>query len=441
MLRGFIPAFVPSSHARQPRRPAGRHRPARVLLYYGLQGVSIPFLPLWFAERGLDSAFIGLIVATALLPKILSTPVVAHVADQTGRAHALIAAALIGSLLLYACYPLAATPAWLFAVTLLLNAVFPSVLPLLDRMAIASRRGQGNSYTLIRACGSLGFALMTVSGGYLIKTHGVNWVMWLPMLMIVACLAMLRLLPGRAARAGRRARASRPCAPCCATARCCCASPPPRWCRPATASCILFDAALDGPGPVHRADITIVGGGRGQRGAVLLRRAQVLARVGAAADPDLGRDDGDPMDRAGDHRRPHRHRRPAAAAVLHAGRQQRRHHVAHRRARAGHGQDLGDRAVRAAVGRVFMFASIQLGGALYRHYAPGGFLVMALCALGAVPLLRRARAGAGWRGLNRRGRRGQRPAVSVGRRPSSASGLSTSTHSLPVRVQWSRTRQ
>ena len=38
-----------------------------------------------------------------------------------------------------------------------------------------------------------------------------------------------------------------------------------------------------------------------------------------------------------------------------------------------------------------MFASIQLGGALYRHYAPGGFLVMALC-LGAVPLLRRARA-------------------------------------------------
>ncbi|WZB71201.1 MFS transporter [Achromobacter xylosoxidans] len=116
-------------------------------LYYGLQGVSIPFLPLWFAERGLDSAFIGLIVATALLPKILSTPVVAHVADQTGRAHALIAAALIGSLLLYACYPLAATPAWLFAVTLLLNAVFPSVLPLLDRMAIASGRGQGNSYT------------------------------------------------------------------------------------------------------------------------------------------------------------------------------------------------------------------------------------------------------------------------------------------------------
>ena len=151
----FLPSS-PSSHARQPdARQGAIALHGFYFLYYGLQGVSIPFLPLWFAERGLDSAFIGLIVATALLPKILSTPVVAHVADQTGRAHALIAAALIGSLLLYACYPLAATPAWLFAVTLLLNAVFPSVLPLLDRMAIASGRGQGNSYTLIRACGSL----------------------------------------------------------------------------------------------------------------------------------------------------------------------------------------------------------------------------------------------------------------------------------------------
>jgi len=38
-------------------------------------------------------------------------------------------------------------------------------------------------------------------------------------------------------------------------------------------------------------------------------------------------------------------------------------------------------------GGVFMFGSIQLGGALYRNYAPGGFIVMAVCALCAVPLV------------------------------------------------------
>ncbi|MDH0735184.1 MFS transporter [Achromobacter spanius] len=170
-------------------------------LYYGLQGVSIPFLPLWFASRGLDAATIGLIVATSFLPKILSTPVVAHVADQTGRAHALIASALAASLVLFICYPFMHGAGWLLGTTLLLNAVFPAVLPLMDRMAIASGRAQGNSYTIMRACGSLGFAVVTMAGGYLIKTFNADWVMWLSILLIIACLACVRLLP----RAGRPA--------------------------------------------------------------------------------------------------------------------------------------------------------------------------------------------------------------------------------------------
>ena len=137
---------------------------------------------------------------------------------------------------------------------------------------------------------------------------------------------------------------------------------------------------------------------------------KVLARVGAAADPDLGRDDGDPMDRlaiTAD---------PTAIAVLQllqcftlAGNAAIMcQHIA---ARAPATAKTSAIALYALLsGGVFMFASIQLGGALYRHYAPGGFLVMALCALGAVPLLRRAQApAAGWRGLNRRRRRRQRP--------------------------------
>ena len=84
----YAASFLPSSPPAMRGNPDARQGAIALhgfyFLYYGLQGVSIPFLPLWFAERGLDSAFIGLIVATALLPKILSTPAVAHVADQTG---------------------------------------------------------------------------------------------------------------------------------------------------------------------------------------------------------------------------------------------------------------------------------------------------------------------------------------------------------------------
>ena len=133
----------------------------------------------------------------------------AHLADQSGRAHALIASALTASLVLFICYPFAQTAGWMLAITLLLNAVFPAVLPLMDRMAIASGRKQGNAYTIMRACGSLGFAAVTVIGGYLIKTFDADWVMWLSILLIVACLACVRLLPQAARPAADDAPAER----------------------------------------------------------------------------------------------------------------------------------------------------------------------------------------------------------------------------------------
>ncbi|KAG1433200.1 hypothetical protein G6F57_022336 [Rhizopus arrhizus] len=118
----------------------------------------------------------------------------------------------------------------MLAITLLLNAVVPAVLPLMDRMAIASGRKQGNAYTIMRACGSLGFAAVTVIGGYLIKTFDADWVMWLSILLIVACLACVRLLPQAARPAADEAPVERR-----------------RWSRPATASCIPIPRCIGPP--------------------------------------------------------------------------------------------------------------------------------------------------------------------------------------------------
>jgi predicted ATPase len=53
----------------------------------------------------------------------------------------------------------------LLALTLLINALIPVTQPLLDRMAITGGPGRGQSYTVIRALGSVGFAILTVAGG------------------------------------------------------------------------------------------------------------------------------------------------------------------------------------------------------------------------------------------------------------------------------------
>jgi PPP family 3-phenylpropionic acid transporter len=361
-------------------------------LYYGLQGVSIPFLPLWFASRGLDPAVIGLIVATSFLPKILSTPVVAHVADQTGRAHALIAAALAASLALFVCYPFSSAPGWLLAITLLLNAVFPAVLPLMDRMAIASGRGQGSSYTVMRACGSLGFAVVTLAGGYLIKTFDADWVMWLSIVLIIACLACVRLLPRAARPAAGEAPAPAVRLPMLEVLRD----------RPLL-MCIAAASLVQASNGFLYSYSTLYWTASGLSTALISMRwvvgvasevlffflaPRILARTGAQwlilASAVMTAIRWAGLSATTD---------PALIAGL---------QLLQCFTLAGNNAAIMwyiTRHVPAAIktsaialyallsGGVFMFASIQLGGALYRSYAPGGFLVMSLCAIGAVPLV------------------------------------------------------
>lgn len=361
-------------------------------LYYGLQGVSIPFLPLWFASRGLDPAVIGLIVATSFLPKILSTPVVAHVADQTGRAHALIAAALAASLALFVCYPFSSAPGLLLAITLLLNAVFPAVLPLMDRMAIASGRGQGSSYTVMRACGSLGFAVVTLVGGYLIKTFDADWVMWLSIVLIIACLACVRLLPRAARPAAGEAPApavrlpmlevlrDRPLLMCIAAASLVQASNGFLY----SYSTLYWTAS--GLSTALISMLWVVG--VASEVLFFFLAPRILARTGAQwlilASAVMTAIRWAGLSATTD---------PALIAGL---------QLLQCFTLAGNNAAIMwyiTRHVPAAIktsaialyallsGGVFMFASIQLGGALYRSYAQGGFLVMSLCAIGAVPLV------------------------------------------------------
>ena len=94
---------------------------------------------------------------------ILSAPLFAHIADRTGKASTLIYVSLAATLILFVCYPFTHTFLALLTLTLLINALIPATQPLLDRMAITGGPGSGHSYTVIRALGSVGFAILTVA--------------------------------------------------------------------------------------------------------------------------------------------------------------------------------------------------------------------------------------------------------------------------------------
>ena len=165
-------------------------------LFYGFYGVTIPYLPVWLASRGLDPAFVGVVIAAAFLPKVISAPVFAHLADTWGRHRLLIQMLLFATLFSLVLFFYAQTQAWFFSLTMAVNFFAPAILPLMDRSALAQRRHDGtSSYNTIRLCGSLGFAVFSLACGMLIDFVGADGVIWLGASLTLACMVLGRVLP------------------------------------------------------------------------------------------------------------------------------------------------------------------------------------------------------------------------------------------------------
>src|SRR5258705_704608 len=61
-------------------------------------GVQLPFLPVWFAARGLDARQIGLALAIPMLARVVAIPVATRVADRHDALRAVILALTAGGL-------------------------------------------------------------------------------------------------------------------------------------------------------------------------------------------------------------------------------------------------------------------------------------------------------------------------------------------------------
>jgi PPP family 3-phenylpropionic acid transporter len=189
---------------RTPLRPVTALR-AFYFLFYGFYGVIIPYLPLWLARTGLDEKFVGFVIAAAFLPKIVSAPLIAHIADVHGRSRGLLVVVLLCTLASLLLLLGASAEAWFFALTMAVNFFAPAAMPLMDRAAMAQSRAGASLYTSIRLCGSLGFAVFSLVGGLAIGHSGANGVIWLGGLLALLCIGMALRLP--ATPAGERAAA------------------------------------------------------------------------------------------------------------------------------------------------------------------------------------------------------------------------------------------
>ncbi|RDJ24051.1 MFS transporter [Bosea caraganae] len=196
---------APALNHSQPRRPAGKAEASGMnratgrlsFLYAALffeLGVNLPFFPLWLRSQSLGDEAIGIVLAAPLLIRIVANPVVGALADRHGRMSAALVvcsgAVVIGTALL--AFARGFLPILLLVVAIAL-AQGP-LIALTDAVTLRSLNGLRSAelrYGRIRLWGSAGFALASLSAGWLLD--------WLPASSIIGMLLLSALATALAA--------------------------------------------------------------------------------------------------------------------------------------------------------------------------------------------------------------------------------------------------
>jgi PPP family 3-phenylpropionic acid transporter len=183
------------------RIPALGAGPRLTLLYASLffeLGVNLPFFPVWLRSRALDATEIGLVLALPFALRIVANPVVAALADLTGRIRpAIVACACVaaaGFLLL----PFAHGIVQIAAVVGLVALAQGPLIALTDAATLRVLAGSPaaeSRYGRIRLAGSVAFAAASFAGGALLADRSPGVVVSLLGAAAVAVAFCTLLLP------------------------------------------------------------------------------------------------------------------------------------------------------------------------------------------------------------------------------------------------------
>lgn len=119
-------------------------QPVRLGLFYAAlfvgTGASSPYIPVWFASRGLSGAEIGLILSAPMFARAVTAPAIAMWADSFHlRRTPLILMGLATAL----AYGLLAAPfgfAWWFGIWFIANTILSTMIPLTDVIVFGRAR-------------------------------------------------------------------------------------------------------------------------------------------------------------------------------------------------------------------------------------------------------------------------------------------------------------
>ncbi|MDB5369120.1 MAG: Transporter, major facilitator family protein [Roseomonas sp.] len=193
-----LPFSLPSGH----RLPDAARYAALLGAAYAALGISQPFLPAFFAARGLSASEVSVALALGSGVRLVVGPLAGRLADRLGDPRLLLAAVAAASALAACGFLVGAGLLGLLLAQLLYSIVLAPLIPLSETVTLGAARQGLFEYSRVRSVGSATFILASALAGWLVGREGYSVVpMLLAAMLALAAVAALGLR--RTGQAGR----------------------------------------------------------------------------------------------------------------------------------------------------------------------------------------------------------------------------------------------
>jgi MFS transporter, PPP family, 3-phenylpropionic acid transporter len=142
-------------------------------------GVQVPFLPLWFAAKGLDASTIGMVLSVPMIVRLLAIPLATRIADRQDALRAVIAIASALAMLGYGALGLAQGALAVTIAFALASVFYTPLMPLADAYALRGLGALGRAYGPVRLWGSAAFIVGSFGAGLVLDVVPVRDLIWL----------------------------------------------------------------------------------------------------------------------------------------------------------------------------------------------------------------------------------------------------------------------
>lgn len=170
--------------------------------YYGYVGVFSPYASLYFADRGMTAAQIGVLMSLMQVMRIFGPNLWGWIADRHQQRVTVLRLTAAAAIVMFAGIFIGQTFAQFFVVMVAVNLFTSAQGPLSEALMLSEMRGDLTHYGRLRLWGSVGFILTVTVAGHALDRYGISLMPWIALsllaLVLVASLRMQESAHGHA---------------------------------------------------------------------------------------------------------------------------------------------------------------------------------------------------------------------------------------------------